>query len=189
MHRDDVWKGLADGPVREASLGKGAAGCEQRFNKKVNPPRTSEGTLAKPGGHPRAAPHLCLHAAGLQSCGDSAKPLDIEPRHHIFHHRHRIEIGIDAKPCGKMIFKPLKNLVITNPLLLGEKFLQDRLGIAFARLFGDLCHLPRQIRIGMRQDIVAGTGLQALLFKIIGEFGLRQDPSLNREPAQNRLAE
>ena len=79
----------------------------------------------------------------------------------------------------------LQDLSVADPFLLAKELLQYCLGIAFTCLLGDQCHLPRQIRINMCQDIVAGTCFQTLLFKIICQFGLRQDPGLDGKSAQN----
>ena len=145
--------------------------------------------LAKPGCHLGRTLHLAGNAAFRKRRRDGADSLDIQIAYDPGQHLLRIPLRIKSAVLDKMRVQLLNNIGGCQPLLLLQQLVQNGLGIAFRGLRRDQPDHRHQRRVSRPEKGLARLGLQARLFEFISKFRLRHNTSLDRKPAQHRLAE
>ena len=190
LYDDDIREIGADILVRQVSFGKrGQLVREQRIDKPVDMAAPSVLILAKPGCHPGRTLHLAGNAAFRKRRRDGADSLDIQIAYDPGQHLLRIPLRIEPAVFDKMRAQLLHHIGGCQPLLLLQQLVQNGLGIAFRGLRRDQPDHRHQRRVSRPKKGLARLGLQARLFEFISKFRLRHNTSLDRKPAQHRLAE
>ena len=190
LHDDHIREIGADILVRQASFGKrGQLVREQRIDKPVDMAAPSVLILAKPGCHLGGPLHLAADTTFRKRRCNSANAFNIQITDDRGHHLLRISLRIKSAVFDKMRVQPLHHIGECQPLLFLQQLVQNGLGIAFRGLRRDQPDHRHQRRVCRTEQALTRLGLQAGLLEFISKFRLRHNTSLDRKPAQHRLAE